>query len=75
LNCGERGPTINRAVLLAKRVGRFLLSSLFAYFFDNEKSKKKERKTMLPMVGVFTNQVNTKYIVGTAMLKHKQWHK
>ncbi len=25
------------------------------------------------MVGVFTNQVNTKYIVGAAMLKHQQW--
>jgi hypothetical protein len=36
---------------------------------------KKKRKTMLPMVGVFTDQVNTKYIVGAALLKHQQWQK
>jgi hypothetical protein len=27
----------------------------------------------LPMVGVFTDQVNTNYIVGAALLKHQQW--
>lgn len=40
------GPTINRAVLKALRVGRFLWSSPARqdYFFVNEKSKKKKRE-------------------------------
>ena len=29
----------------------------------------------LPMVGVFTDQVNTNYIVGAALLKHQQWQR
>jgi hypothetical protein len=33
---------------------------------------KKKRKSMLPMVGVFTNQVNTKNIVGAVLLKHQR---
>ncbi len=36
------GQTIKRAVLLALRVGSFLLSSVFAYFFGNAKSMKKK---------------------------------
>ena len=41
---------IKRAVLQAMREGSFLFSSLFAYFFDNEKSKKKKREKIL-MIG------------------------
>lgn len=36
-----------RAVHTAMREGSFLLSSLFAYFFDNEKSKNKKRRIVL----------------------------
>jgi len=36
------GLTIKRAVLQALWEGSFLLSRLFAYFFVNEKSKKKK---------------------------------
>ncbi len=43
------GLTIKRAVHLALWVGSFLLSSLFAYFFDNEKSKKKKRRISFQM--------------------------
>jgi hypothetical protein len=48
-NVASVGQTIipnafGRAVLLAMRVGSFLLSSVFAYFFGNAKSMKKKRK-------------------------------
>jgi hypothetical protein len=44
------GLTIKRAVHLALWEGSFLLSSLFDYFFDNEKSKKKKERFPLVMI-------------------------
>jgi len=49
------GPTINRAVLLAKRVGRFLLSSFFISFSAIGKRKKKKKKYCLWLVFSPTN--------------------
>ena len=48
------GQTIKRAVLLALRVGSFLLSSVFAYFFGNAKSMKK--KMTYPLANLVATQ-------------------